>query len=121
MFLFGLHSGISVKCCDYETKTLPKCTFAIGERLRFFSIDIIIDIISVLYKPFSEDYSRFCGLPKEQIADKDCCNNSCCIGYQTARNGMAGLGDSYTAEIYGQHIKGGIGRTLEDTSQSANE
>ena len=34
---------------------------------------------------------------------------------------MTGLGDSYTAEIYGQDIEGGIGRTLEDTSQSANE
>ena len=61
------------------------------------------------------------GLPKEQITDKDCCNNSCSIGYQSARNGMTGFGDSYTAEIYGQDIEGGIGRTLEDTSQSAYE
>ena len=34
---------------------------------------------------------------------------------------MPGLGDTYTTEIHGKDVEGGIGRTLEDTCQSANE
>ena len=34
---------------------------------------------------------------------------------------MAGLGDTYTTEVYGQDIEGSIRRTLEDASQTTYE
>ena len=60
-------------------------------------------------------------LPEEQITNEYRRYDACRIGNQTARNGVASLGDSYTAEINGQDVEGSIGRTLEDTCQTAYE
>ena len=60
-------------------------------------------------------------LPEEQITNKYRRDDACRIGNQTARNGVASLGNSYTAEINGQDVEGGIGRTLEDTCQTTYE
>ena len=60
-------------------------------------------------------------LSKEQVADENSGNAAYRISQQTARYGVASLGNAYTTEVDRQDVEGGIGRTLQDTSQSAYE
>lgn len=60
-------------------------------------------------------------LPEEQVTNEYRSDDTCRIGNQTARYGMAGLGDTYTTEIHGQDVECGIGRALEDACQTAYE
>jgi hypothetical protein len=60
-------------------------------------------------------------LPEEQITNEYRSDDTCCIGYQATRHGMACFGNTHTTEIYSQDIEGSICRALENASQSAYE
>ena len=60
-------------------------------------------------------------LSKEEIADEDGRDDAREIGKEAAGNGMAGLADAYTAEVYSEDVEGGVGSTLEKAGETAYE
>ena len=59
--------------------------------------------------------------PKEQVADEDGRDDAGKVGKEAAGDGMAGLADAYTAEVYGKDVEGGVGSTLEEAGEAAHE
>lgn len=58
-------------------------------------------------------------LIEEKIADKDSCQDTRKVGYQSAGHSIARFGDAYAAEIDGQDVEGGIGGTAHHAAHAA--
>ena len=72
------------------------------------------------YSGFS-GYSGSSGSSKEQIRNPDRSDNPGEICQESAGDGMAGLADTYAAEVYGEDVEGRVRRPLEDTTQASYE